>query len=632
MGTAKMAKHADSIFLESEGGDLLTKAFHTTVQAEALDGEQPASPGKTASRNRHRRPSAQFEKAALVAAASQCAPLIGRTPSDPSNSRRPSNSSVASPRNRARRPSQGTHAGIDIVQERRLSRKISEDDMVTAKITKFEHSLTTPENESFCSVILPNVVENDDDASGSSNSGSESSGLSSATDEKEELSPKIRKPDVWHLAAGQGGQRRRISERSQMFRDSNLGGVHIQRRSRCFRWWLTVFHPDGPVRFCWDIFMTLSIIFLAVAMPVIFAYFNQHCVQQPFSSLLLVADLSLILDVLVNFTTPWEDGPRIVVMPVDIASRYVQSWFCLDLVSVWPLGLGADPGSAAHRLHLLAKMTKCVKMVYLLPRCLKRFRSPSTSYLKILLPVVLFFHSLACMWRFVCNEDSNVSGHNGSDLGDLRQEYVADLYWVLMTMSTVGYGDIVPQGMSGRIFATWLMFASSLYGGFIISSMSHAMKRVFDDSAEAKVSDAVAFMSTHRVPQDMQRRIALYLRKRVKDEMSLSKPSNLLALLTPALQKELSVELLRSTLAAFPLFQKAPETFLGQLAQAHSWLEALAGELVVEEGQVEQELVFVITGKLMVLKAGNQDTGGVDEFQLRAGSWFGERCLFFQEA
>jgi hypothetical protein len=158
------------------------------------------------------------------------------------------------------------------------------------------------------------------------------------------------------------------------------------------------------------------------------------------------------------------------------------------------------------------------------------------------------------------------------------------------------------------------MFSSSLYGGFIISSMSHAMKRVFDDSAETKVSDAVAFMSAHRVPLRMQRRITLCLRKRVKDEMSLSKPSNLLALLTPALQKELSMELLRSTLAKFPLFENASETFLAQLAQAHTWIEALAGDLVVEEGQVEQELAFVVTGILMVLRPGTEATNlnGVD--------------------
>lgn len=377
--------------------------------------------------------------------------------------------------------------------------------------------------------------------------------------------------------------------------------------------------------------MTLTAFFLALAMPIIFAYFNLNKVPQPLSSLLLVADLSLILDVVVSFTTPWEDGTRIFVRPVEIASRYVQSWFCLDLVSIWPLGLGADPGSIAYRLHVLTKMTKCVKLMYFLPRCLKHFRSALTSYLKLLLPVLLFFNSLACMWRCVATQDSD--GQTNSTLEDLHQDYVADLYWVLMTMSSVGYGDIVPQGISGRSFAIVVMFLSSLYGGFIISSMSHAMKRVFDDSAEAKVSDAVTFMITHKVPQELQLRISLYLHKRVKDEMSLSKPSNLLSLLTPALQKELSMELLRSTLAAFPLFQNAPETFLAQLAQAHAWLEALAGDLVVEEGQVEQELVFVITGKLMLLKPGNPDTtaNGVDELQLSAGSWFGEQCLFVRK-
>eukprot|EP00930_Biecheleria_cincta_P079371 TRINITY_DN67184_c0_g1_i1.p1 TRINITY_DN67184_c0_g1~~TRINITY_DN67184_c0_g1_i1.p1 ORF type:complete len:172 (+),score=29.39 TRINITY_DN67184_c0_g1_i1:352-867(+) len=86
------------------------------------------------------------------------------------------------------------------------------------------------------------------------------------------------------------------------------------------------------------------------------------------------------------------------------------------------------------------------------------------------------------------------------------------------------------------------------------------------------------------------------------------------------------MELLRTTLVKFPLFTCAPETFLAQLAQAHRWIEALAGDLVVEEGQIQQEMVFVVRGKLTVLKP--SVAGGVDEVQLDAGSWFGEQSFF----
>ena len=34
-----------------------------------------------------------------------------------------------------------------------------------------------------------------------------------------------------------------------------------------------------------------------------------------------------------------------------------------------------------------------------------------------------------------------------------RRRYVASLYWAITTMSTVGYGDIVPVNTAERIFA-----------------------------------------------------------------------------------------------------------------------------------------------------------------------------------
>eukprot|EP00930_Biecheleria_cincta_P085312 TRINITY_DN74704_c0_g1_i1.p1 TRINITY_DN74704_c0_g1~~TRINITY_DN74704_c0_g1_i1.p1 ORF type:complete len:796 (-),score=112.73 TRINITY_DN74704_c0_g1_i1:296-2683(-) len=615
----------------SDLGDvgLLTEAFQTTVQAEASEDAQPLPAGRTASKHQTRRPSAIFEKAALVAAAAQCSPLIGQKATS-HGSRRPSNGSLPSP-TRASTLSKGKPGkGTDNPAEVRPS-NANQFDFAKLKSTRFDRIRSEGSDVSFKGVVLPNVAEDDDDDDDDSTSSSDASEPSEKgyiPDEQRALTPSSgEKTKSWNLAVNHSRPLTtvRLSAQTQEIRGTQLGR-EFRKTSRYLSWWLFVFHPDGSVRLGWDLFMTLTIIFLAVVLPIVFSYFKQEDYSQTLAALLLEADVVLIFDVLINFTTPWDDGPRVFMKPMDIASRYVQSWFCLDLLSIWPLGLGATLGSNAYKMHMLAKMTKCAKLVYLLPRCLKRFPGALTSYLRILLPVVLFFHALACTWQSVCREDAD----GGDVSSDLREAYVADLYWVLMTMSSVGYGDIVPQGVTGRTFCIIVMFSSSLYGGFIISSMSHAMKRMFDDSAETKVSDAVAFMSAHRVPLHMQRRITLCLRKRVTDEMSLSKPSNLLAWLTPALQKELSTELLRSTLAKFPLFENAPETFLAQLAQAHTWIEALSGDLVVEEGQVEQELAFVVTGILMVLRPGTEATNQncVDERQLEAGSWFGERCFF----
>merc|ERR1712141_926008 len=87
--------------------------------------------------------------------------------------------------------------------------------------------------------------------------------------------------------------------------------------------------------------------------------------------------------------------------------------------------------------------------------------------------------------------------------------------------------------------------------------------------------------------------------------------SDLFIKLSPCLQRELSLELLSSTILEFPLLKEAPHAFVAELAEAHEWVQALKGDLVVEEGQLLQELVFVVHGQLIIhYEVDGEDTAG----------------------
>ena len=120
--------------------------------------------------------------------------------------------------------------------------------------------------------------------------------------------------------------------------------------------------------------------------------------------------------------------------------------------------------------------------------------------------------------------------------------------------------------------------------------------------------------------------------------------SNILAKLSPALQRDLSLERLSSTMLQFPLFRGAARAFIAELAQAHSWAQCLQLDLGMEAGQLIQDLIFVIHGQLVMhgeelghevnddsLQVMNVNTIKVvdEETELGAGAWCGEACLFF---
>ena len=50
------------------------------------------------------------------------------------------------------------------------------------------------------------------------------------------------------------------------------------------------------------------------------------------------------------------------------------------------------------------------------------------------------------------------------------------IYMVIVTITTVGYGDFTPQSMHGK----FLMMLSALWGAFLISLIILVESRVFD--------------------------------------------------------------------------------------------------------------------------------------------------------
>jgi len=205
-----------------------------------------------------------------------------------------------------------------------------------------------------------------------------------------------------------------------------------------------------------------------------------------------------------------------------------------------------------------------------------------------------------------------------------------------------------------------------------VSLLTHVSRGLFNDPVSMQVGEAARFLRRRDIPLDLQRRVEHCLRCRLRQETQLAVMPTLLSKLSPCMQRELTMELLSSTILAFRMFKGASMGFIAEIAQAHTWVQCIVGDLIVEEGQMEQELVFVVLGQLVMLtskeprKEGEErrassltpraaqamlwasstspeETGGAanvgpdsqiqdqDEFTtdvLTVGGWFGEASLF----
>ena len=57
------------------------------------------------------------------------------------------------------------------------------------------------------------------------------------------------------------------------------------------------------------------------------------------------------------------------------------------------------------------------------------------------------------------------------ELGGVLIGWVEAFYWVLTTMSTLGYGDITFTGDSGRLFSMMVMFTGVFYLFIVLKNL-----------------------------------------------------------------------------------------------------------------------------------------------------------------
>jgi ABC-type amino acid transport substrate-binding protein len=82
----------------------------------------------------------------------------------------------------------------------------------------------------------------------------------------------------------------------------------------------------------------------------------------------------------------------------------------------------------------------------------------------IIVIIVLLVLTGVAMWII---ERRSLAGHGESAVGTLRD----GLYWAVVTMTTVGYGDKTPKTTSGRVIATVWMFGSLVLVSLLSTSL-----------------------------------------------------------------------------------------------------------------------------------------------------------------
>ena len=126
-------------------------------------------------------------------------------------------------------------------------------------------------------------------------------------------------------------------------------------------------------------------------------------------------------------------------------------------------------------------------------------------YLNILISVMglyLFFHYISFCWLlFTYKQDL-----------DFISNYINSMYWTITTLTTVGYGDITPEGNASKVFTMLVMLLGVAMYGLVIASISKLVfyKNKHKEEFEAKIRNLVMCMDYYDFPKETQEQLYAY--------------------------------------------------------------------------------------------------------------------------
>jgi len=321
--------------------------------------------------------------------------------------------------------------------------------------------------------------------------------------------------------------------------------------------------PHSDYMRYWDLVIASALLFTGVVTPYEVIFMKT---TQPDSWLFIInrlVDLIFVKDMIMQFFLKVEVrlsgkyGLATLKDPSAIRKRYLSSWFPIDAISVLPFDiffLTIDDAASVSgikilrciRLLRLIKLVRILRTSRLILRWQNRFAiSFSTQKLaKFTFILILSSHWLACVWGMagiyfgeeLCDSDGNqiffddeiplqgVSWYTTLFLGGKHSPddpcvawhvYVASLHWSVMTITSIGYGDIVPMRNEEYLCCVLCMLTGGVLWAWIIGSTCGIIANIdpAEGEFEANTDLLNVMMREAGVEEDRRRNYREYLRE-----------------------------------------------------------------------------------------------------------------------
>jgi hypothetical protein len=400
---------------------------------------------------------------------------------------------------------------------------------------------------------------------------------------------------------------------------------------------MRIIRENSSFRTYWDFSILVLTVLSCAIVPAQISF--SHKVIAAGTIVLYFIDVFFVVDIFLNFRTSYRRGGTEVVERGEIRNHYLKTMFAVDVLAAFPfdvllLGFG---GYEIHGVSvvLLLRTTRLLRIVRLF-YIFRRWEAKSwtnSAFLRIgkfFSVIIIIIHWIACAWFFVpfiegFPVNSWVASEGITD-ADAGTQYLRSFYWAVVTMTTVGYGDITPGRNVEYAFTIVVMLLGASMYAFIIGNLASLFSSV--DSAKAtfwnRVEATNQYLRSRHVAAELNDQIRdyydyLWTRYRGMNERDLFSD------LPAPVRLEVLLQLTKDLIQNVPLFKYCSPALRNALLLALQPQIFAPGTHVVREGEKGKEIFFISTGEVEILSSGRR-LG-----KLEGGDYFGDLSMLLNE-
>eukprot|EP00177_Eucheuma_denticulatum_P006201 GFKZ01011314.1.p1 GENE.GFKZ01011314.1~~GFKZ01011314.1.p1 ORF type:complete len:759 (-),score=136.18 GFKZ01011314.1:659-2905(-) len=421
----------------------------------------------------------------------------------------------------------------------------------------------------------------------------------------------------------------------------------------------TVLYPHGPFLRVWDMFLLVLLIYVVFVSVYVYSFLGILSPSSPWFWVERFLDLAFLTDIVLSFFRAYQkmDG-TIEDNPHKIRKSYLFSWFGVDVLGTFPwdiIALGVyGTESEGPSILLLPRFLRLLRLTRLfrLARLLRMSDKLSSlevklhvkaGYLRLatlFITVTLIAHWFACLFFYfgaitasTCEVGQDCVHVNWfeRDDGDVPEgnfgRYVAALYFSVYTITTIGYGDVVPENTLERIYVIVIMFFGAAMFAYVISQVSNVQDQLNESRVEhrKKMDQWMDYAKFH----DLDDKLHAAIRKNLEEDFQKQRLRDEQALLEGIscdLRRKVLDKIHGESMSVSRLIRAIPEERRGHVYMHLQEMTVKENITLYENGDRPNGFYLIKEGRVRVQQA----DGNVKV--VKKGQFFGEQGVVFERA